>query len=94
MSNSVSHFCSNLSWSPCNFFAHPQVCPQKTTCGADGPLHKNQQGSLALEQVKRLCWFNSACTNMDSAGEGEGGKIWENGIGTCIISCMKRKKIQ
>ena len=29
---------------------------------------------------------------MDSGGEGEGGKIWENGIETCIISCMKRKK--
>ena len=27
---------------------------------------------------------------MDSVGEGEGGKIWENGIETCIISCMKR----
>ena len=23
-------------------------------------------------------------------GEGEGGKIWENGTETCIISCMKR----
>ena len=23
-------------------------------------------------------------------GEGEGGKIWENDIETCIISCMKR----
>ena len=23
-------------------------------------------------------------------GEGEGGKIWENGIEACIISCMKR----
>ena len=23
-------------------------------------------------------------------GEGEGGMIWENGIGTCIISYMKR----
>ena len=23
-------------------------------------------------------------------GEGEGGKIWENGIETHIISCMKR----
>ena len=22
-------------------------------------------------------------------GEGEGGKIWENGIETCKISCMK-----
>ena len=26
---------------------------------------------------------------MDSVGEGVGGKIWENGIETCIISCMK-----
>ena len=25
-----------------------------------------------------------------TVGEGEGGKIWENGIETCIISCMKR----
>ena len=29
---------------------------------------------------------------MDSVGEGEGGEIWENGIETCIISCMKREK--
>ena len=27
---------------------------------------------------------------MDSVGEGEGGKIWENGIETCKISCLKR----
>ena len=27
---------------------------------------------------------------MDSMREGEGGKIWENDIETCIISCMKR----
>ena len=27
---------------------------------------------------------------MDPVGEGEGGKIWENGIETCKISCMKR----
>ena len=27
---------------------------------------------------------------MDSVGEGEGGEIWENGIETCIRSCMKR----
>ena len=25
---------------------------------------------------------------MDSVGEGEGGEIWENGIGTCIVSCV------
>ena len=29
---------------------------------------------------------------LDSVGEGEGGMIWENGIETCIISCMKIKK--
>ena len=28
-------------------------------------------------------------TVLDSVGEGEGGMIWENGIETCIISCMK-----
>ena len=27
---------------------------------------------------------------MDSVREGEGGKIWENDIETCVISCMKR----
>jgi len=27
---------------------------------------------------------------MDSVGEGEGGKIWENVIETCKISCMKQ----
>ena len=27
---------------------------------------------------------------MDSVGEGEDGEFWENGIETCIISCMKR----
>ena len=27
---------------------------------------------------------------MDSVGEADGGKIGENGIETCIISCMKQ----
>ena len=27
---------------------------------------------------------------MDSVSEGQGGKIWENGIETCVIPCMKR----
>ena len=27
---------------------------------------------------------------MDSVGEGEGGEIWENGIETCVISCMRQ----
>ena len=29
---------------------------------------------------------------LDTVREGEGGMIWENGIETCKISCMKRKK--
>ena len=32
---------------------------------------------------------NRTTSLMDSVGEGEGGKILENGIETCIISCMK-----
>ena len=28
-------------------------------------------------------------TVLDSAGEGEGGMIWENGIETCILSYVK-----
>ena len=27
---------------------------------------------------------------LDSVGEGKGGMIWENGIETCKISCVKR----
>ena len=27
---------------------------------------------------------------MDSEGEGEGGKIWENGIEACILSCKNQ----
>ena len=27
---------------------------------------------------------------MDSVGEGQGRKIWESDIETCILSCMKR----
>ena len=34
--------------------------------------------------------FLKIYTMKDSVGEGEGGKIWENGIETCKISCMKR----
>ena len=27
---------------------------------------------------------------LDSVGEGEGGMIWENGIETCKLSCVKQ----
>ena len=55
----------------------------------------NQTGpninSLAIKQSQGLSlsawkWVSL----MDSVREGEGGKIWENGIETCKISCMKR----
>ena len=29
---------------------------------------------------------------MDSVGEGEGGKIWENGIETCILSMYETSR--
>ena len=39
------------------------------------------------ETAKETLMYRSV---MDSVGEGEGGEIWENGLETCIISCMKR----
>ena len=42
---------------------------------------------LSCKHVKfKVPVYNSL---MDSVREGEGGKIWENGIETCKISCMK-----
>ena len=44
--------------------------------------------------VKDLSFFDksgfSRSGKKSTVGEGEGGKIWENGIETYIISCMKR----
>ena len=31
-----------------------------------------------------------SCLGQSGYSEGEGGKIWDNGIETCIISCMKQ----
>ena len=39
------------------------------------PIHQNLEAWALLKESVR---------------EGEGGKIWENGIETCKISCMKR----
>ena len=44
-------------------------------------------GSTKIKSVRDTDVQNSL---MDSVGEGEGEKIWENGIETCKISCMKR----
>ena len=39
---------------------------------------------VALQFIEKLrLWLKTV-------GEGEGAKIWENGIETCIISCMKQ----
>ena len=39
---------------------------------------RQQKRHQCIEQSYGLC------------GRGRGGKIWENGIETCILSCMKR----
>ena len=38
----------------------------------------------------RLCFFFFLNSLLDSVEEGERGMIWENGIETCKVSCMKR----
>ena len=43
-----------------------------------GPLHS----STNAKQFTALCYIKALPTT-DSVGEGEGGKIWENGIETC-----------
>ena len=48
-------------------------------------LQYNQE--LCLIPVKGVTFEKE---QYDSVAEGEGRKIWENGIETCIISCMKR----
>ena len=49
----------------------------------------NKFSLLSLEPIDKM---KERLENslMDSMGEGEGGKIWENGIETCKTSCMKR----
>ena len=50
-------------------------------------IQKDGNDNPVCETAKETDVQNSL---MDSVGEGEGGKIWENGIETCKISCMKR----
>ena len=49
-------------------------------------IQKDDNNNPVYETARDTDVWNSL---MDSVGEGEGGKIWENGIETCIISCMK-----
>ena len=46
-------------------------------------------GFLSVYAQQWDCWIIRHVYCQDSVGEGEGGKIWENGIETCKISCMK-----
>ena len=39
-----------------------------------------------IETAKETLMFRTVLWTL---GEGECGKIWENGIETCILSCMK-----
>ena len=48
-------------------------------------------GHAQSDTTERLSIYTARIEDfMDSVGEGEGGKIWENGIETCKIACMKR----
>ena len=49
-------------------------------------IQKDDNNNPVYETARDTDVWNSL---MDSVGEGEGGKIWENGIETCKISCMK-----
>ena len=48
----------------------------------DMPLHYQEHGCILRGGIM---WWK-----LHKTWEGEGGEIWENGIETCIISCMKR----
>ena len=50
-------------------------------------VEKSSQGAYTI--INSMSYIMNKSTLMDSVGEGEGGKIWENGIETCKISCMK-----
>ena len=45
---------------------------------------------LSFKPTFSLSTFTCIKRLIDSVGEGEGGKICENGIETCEMSCMKR----
>ena len=71
---------------------------QKTKIMSSGPITSWQIDGETVETVSDFIFLGSKITADDdwsheikrsSVGEGEGGKIWENGIETCIISCMK-----
>ena len=46
-------------------------------------IHSSADGHLG-------CFHDGYSGLLDSEGEGEGGMILENGIETCILSCMNR----
>ena len=57
----------------------------------DRTLKDELPRSVGAQYTTEDQWRNNSRKNslMDSVGEGEGGKIWENGMETCKISCMK-----
>ena len=52
---------------------------------------KKREKDTEREKLGERCnmMIKRRVKKQDSVGEGEGGKIWENGIETCKISCMK-----
>ena len=49
-------------------------------------IQKDGNDNPVCETAKETQMYKQS---LDSVGEGEGGMIWENGIGTCIISYKK-----
>ena len=75
------------------------LCATPWTLACLAPLSMGFPGKNSGVGCHFLLWGSSqprdqthvSCVSclMDSVGEGEGGKIWENGIETCKISCRK-----
>ena len=55
---------------------------------ADGIKVDSQVQEIILHYLSGPA-YSQRPLKVDSVGEGEGGKIWENGIEACKISCMK-----
>ena len=66
-----------------------QIAVKRREAKSNGEKERYKHLNAEFQRLARRdkkAFFNSL---MDSVGEGEGGKIWENGIETCKISCMK-----
>ena len=84
---SIQYRASNLDWQLFSYMIFYSCLPLECCAGL----------CLVTQSCLTLCNpmdcnppGSSVCGIFRAVGEGEGGKIWENGIETCKISCMKR----